>query len=111
MADNKLDITESSDFHYLLELLPLLYETDEYQWLPELFSIVGYERLINLARYAGGETVKIPTVEQLSTSLEALDWYYKVYVAKKKRIKSVPLEYSELVAKIKETIDARYNKM
>ena len=34
--------------------------------------------------------------------LEALDWYYKVYVKKCKYWKSIPLEYISLVDKIKD---------
>ena len=102
-----LSITESSDFHYLLELMLPLYEKDEFAWLPELFSIIGHEKLLLLSRYAGGETIKIPTLDQISTAIEALDWYYKVYISKKKRRKSIPPEYLALVDQIKEVFDAR----
>ena len=61
--DKGLSITESSDFYLLLELMLPLYNTEEYAWLPELFSIVGHEKLITLAKYAGGCTIKIPTVK------------------------------------------------
>ena len=105
--DSKLSITESSDFYLLLELMVPLYNIEEYAWLPELFSIIGYEKLIQLAKYAGGETIQIPTIEKLTTSLEALDWYYKVYIKKCKYRKSIPIEYAELVDKIKEVLDAR----
>ena len=108
MADNKekLSITESSDFYLLLELMVPLYKEEEYACLPELFSIVGHEKLLTLAKYAGGTTIKIPTVEEIKTALEALDWYYKVYVSKHKYRKSIPQEYAELVGKIKEVFDA-----
>ena len=102
----KLDLTETSDFHCLLELMLPLYKVDEYSWLPELFSIIGYEKLIMLCRYAGGATIKIPTVDELSKAIEALDWYYKVFIVKNKYKKSIPEEYLELVYKIKEVFDA-----
>lgn len=107
MKDQKLDITESSDFHCLLELMLPLYQVDEFAWLPELFSIIGHEKLLLLCKYAGGETIRIPTLEQLSTSIEALDWYYRVYITRKKRRKSIPQEYLSLVDKIKEFFDAQ----
>ena len=110
MSEQKLDITQSSDFHYLLELMLPLYNVEEFAWLPELFSIVGHEKLLLLAKYAGGETIKIPTVEQINEALEALDWFYRVYIIKKKRRKSIPKEYLELVDKIKEVFDASNNK-
>jgi hypothetical protein len=104
--EKSLSITESSDFYLLLELMLPLYKEEHYAWLPELFSIVGHERLIKLAKYAGGETIKIPTIEELTTSIEALDWYYKVYIKKCKYKKSIPPQYLDLVNKIKEELDA-----
>lgn len=107
MSDQKLNITESSDFHCLLELMMPLYNVEEYSWLPELFSIVGHEKLLLLAKYAGGETIRIPTIEEISNALEALDWYYRVYITHRKYRKSIPEEYRPLVDKIKEVFDAK----
>lgn len=104
--DKILSITESSNFHCLLELMLPLYKVDEFAWLPELFSIVGHEKLLLLAKYAGGERIKIPTLTQITEAIEALDWYYKVYITRKKRRKSIPAEHLELVDKIKEVFDA-----
>ena len=109
MKSEKLDITQTSDFHCLLELMMPLYSMPEYAWLPELFSIVGYEKLLTLSKYAGGEIIRIPTVEEISNALEALDWYYKVYIAHCKYRKSIPTEYVDMVNKIKEVFDAANN--
>ena len=103
----KLDLTESSDFYCLLELMLPLYQVDEYSWLPELFSIIGYERLLTLAKYAGGATIKIPTIAEISHAIDALDWYYKVYILKTKYRKSIPPECAELAERIKEVFDAQ----
>lgn len=110
MSDNKqLSITESSDFYSLLELMLPLYQLEEFACLPELFSIIGHEKLLLLAKYAGGSTIRIPTLDELTTALESLDWYYRVYITRKKRRKSIPEEYLPLVDKIKEVFDASYN--
>lgn len=101
-----LSITESSDFHCLLELMLPLFNIDEFAWLPELFAIIGHERLLLLAKYAGGESIKIPSLEQISHAIEALDWYYRVYITRRKRRKSIPPEYLKSVDKIKEVFDA-----
>jgi len=106
MKAQKLDITESSDFHCLLELMLPLYGIEEFAWLPELFSIIGYEKLLLLAKYAGGETIRIPKLEELTDSIQALEWYYHVYITHKKRRKSIPLNYLPLVDKIREVYDA-----
>lgn len=109
MSDHKLSITETSDFHCLLELMVPLYNIDEYAWLPELFSIIGHEKLLLLCKYAGGETIKIPTLTEINKAIEALEWYYQVYIVKHKYKKSIPSEYIELVNKIKEKFDAETN--
>lgn len=107
MKSSKLDITETSDFHCLLELMLPLYNIDQFAWLPELFSIIGHDKLLLLMKYAGGETIKIPTLDQLNEAIQALDWYYKVYVTRRKYRKSIPTEYVALVEKIKEVFDAQ----
>ena len=105
--NNDISLTEELDFHYLLELLPPLKSIPEFEWLPELFSIVGFDSLINLCRYAGGETIRIPTVEELSDSIDALQWFYDVYIKKEKLAVGIPYRLIETVNKIKEIYDIR----
>lgn len=76
----RLPITEELDFAYLLELMTPLHDVEGFCWLPELFSIVGHESLINLCRYAGGETVQIPTLDELECSIEALQLFYDINI-------------------------------
>ena len=102
-----LSITEELDFAYLLELLPVLHNVPEYSWLPELFAIVGHERLINLCRYAGGETITIPTLDQLTSSIEALQWFYDVVIKKEKTSEDVPESLQPLFQKIIVEYDAK----
>lgn len=99
-SDNELSITEELDFQYLLQLLPPLEDTPEFSWLPELFSIIGARNLITLCKYAGGETIKIPTIEQLAADIDALQWYYDVFILKKKPIEEIPPDLLNLVLKI-----------
>lgn len=99
-SDNELSITEELDFQYLLQLLPPLEDTPEFSWLPELFSIIGAKNLITLCKYAGGETIKIPTIEQLAADIDALQWYYDVFISKKKPIEEIPPDLLNLVLKI-----------
>ena len=93
----RLPITEELDFHYLLELMPPLHDEPGFECLPELFSIIGHEKLILLCKYAGGETIKIPTVEQLSEDIEALQWFYDIYIMNKKTLQDVP---NDIVPKV-----------
>lgn len=97
MTSNKLSIPEELDFQYLLQLLPPLEDEEAFAWLPELFSIIGTEKLITLCKYAGGETIKIPTLNQLTEAIEALQCYYDVYIKKSKSSFDIP---DELVGKV-----------
>ena len=97
----ELPVSEELDFQYLLQLLPPLEGEPEFSWLPELFSIIGAKNLITLCRYAGGETIKIPTIAQLTADIEALQWYYDVYVTHKKSAGEIPADLRALVAKIR----------
>lgn len=105
---NNLPVTEEIDFQYLLGLMRPLHDIDEFAWLPELFVLVGHEKLIDLCRYCGGETITIPTLSQLSDSIDALQEYYNIYV---KQLKSIDDIYDDriksLVLKIKRIYDAR----
>lgn len=104
---SNLPITEELDFAYLLELMPPLHNVPEFSWLPELFSIVGHEKLIMLCKYAGGEVIQIPTLEELITSIEALQWFYDIYINKTKLNEELPIELVDKVGKIIEVYDAR----
>ena len=102
MNKSTLDLTESSDFHYLLALMTALHDEPGFECLPELFSIIGHEKLLLLCKYAGGAEIKIPTIEELSQDIEALRWFYQVYVTKRKYKKSIPIELIPIVDKIVE---------
>ena len=102
-----LSLTETSDFHLLLELMMPLYSEPEFTWLPELFSILGHEKLALLSKYAGGETIKIPTLQQLQDSINALNWYYDVFITHSKKYIQTPMKYRDLVQRIKKVYDAQ----
>lgn len=102
---DNLPLTENSDFHYLLELMFPLKRCSKFAWLPELLTIVGYPAIIDLCKYAGGETIKIPTIEELSTSISAFQWFYDIYIKHSKSIQDAP---SDLVSDI-QLILGEYN--
>lgn len=102
MDRKKIFLTEELDFAYLLELMPPLHDVPEFSWLPELFSIIGHERLITLCKYAGGETIRIPTLDELSNSITALQWFYDVHISKKANVSDIPKECYSMYCKIVE---------
>ncbi len=105
MKGKQLPVSEELDFAYLLGLMRPLYNIDEYAWLPELFAILGHEKFIDLCKYAGGEVIKIPSLESLSNSIEALQIFYNKNI--KHDVVDVGDEYSDLVAKIESIYNAR----
>lgn len=90
-----LPVTEELDFAYLLELMPALHSKPGFTWLPELFSIIGVEKLVRLCKYAGGETITIPTLDELISSVEALQYFYDIKIQKKKKIEELPVALRE----------------
>ena len=107
MKKSNLPITEELDFSYLLTLMRPLHEVDEYAWLPELFTILGHDKLFELSKYAGGETITIPTLDSLLQSIEALQNFYDVYISKKTNILDIPATNINLVEKICEIYNAQ----
>lgn len=102
----ELSITEELDFQYLLQLLPPLEDTPEFANLPELFSIIGAKPLIKLCKYAGGETITLPTLDQLYKDINALQYFYDVYIKGSKSVVEIPPDIKELVQKIKTIYDS-----
>lgn len=103
----KLPVTEELDFHCLLTLMTPLKGHPDYEWLPELFSIIGHEKLLLLCKYCGGETIRIPEINELLKSLHSLQWFYDIYIKKEKSVNQLPDEYLSEVVKIKEIYSAR----
>lgn len=106
MKNDSLPITEEIDFHYLLTLMPPLHDVPEFAWLPELFSIIGHEKLIQLCKYCGGEQIKLPDVETLSNSIDALQYFYDVYLIHRKSVSDIPDDIMNLVQKIRVVFNA-----
>lgn len=104
---SRLPVTEDLDFQYLLELMPPLHNVPEFSWLPELFTIIGHENLIKLCKYAGGQRIRIPTLEQLTDSIDALQYYYDVEIEHCKDIVEIPLNILPLFQKICEIYKSR----
>ena len=98
----KLNTREDLDFAYLLELMRPLSDVSEYALLPELFSIVGHENLLKLCKYAGGQTLTIPTLNELKDGMYALQWFYDVDIKHTKDGSMIPENLVPLVNKIRE---------
>ena len=97
---SRLPITEELDFVYLLELMPPLHDVPEFSWLPELFSIIGHERLLLLCKYTGGETITIPTIEQLTKSIDALQLFYDINIKQCKTNMDIPIDLRDIYMKL-----------
>ena len=103
-----LPITGELDFSYLLGLMRPLHDVDEYSWLPELFAIIGHKRLIDLCRYCGGESITIPTLDQLNLSIEALQIFYDCFIVNRKSFDEIENSDAKVLAnKILDIYNAR----
>ena len=100
-----MNLTDENNFAYLLELMPALHNVPEYAWLPELFSIIGAERLITLCKYAGGEYIRIPTIEEIALSIKALQVFYN------NEIKHTPQEVTDDIASLYAEIKKVFNHL
>lgn len=109
MGNFNLPDTEELDFHYLLELMRPIHDIPEFEWLPELFSTIDAESFLNLCKYAGGESIRIPTLEELQESISALRCFYETYITHSRDMLSIPERYQDLVNRIREVYDAREN--
>lgn len=98
----KLNTREDLDFAYLLELMRPLSDVSEYSLLPELFSIIGHQNLLKLCKYAGGQTITIPTLNELKDVMHALQWFYDVDIKHTKHGSMIPEDLVPLVNKIRE---------
>lgn len=106
---SKLPITEELDFAYLLTLLRPIQGDPLFEWLPELFSIIGYESLIKLCKYCGGEVIKIPKLDDVVTAIDCLQDFYDVYIKHSREISDVSLDNLPVVMKVKDYYDATNN--
>lgn len=107
---SKLPITEELDFHYLLNLMSPLKGVPGFQWLPELFSTIGEDSLVLLCQCAGGETIRIPTINELTECINALQCFYDVYIKHRITEYEIPDTLLPLVQKIQEVYNAGYTE-
>lgn len=107
MKNEKLSLTDEINLHYLLELMPPLFDVPEYALLPELFSTIGIDSLLALCKYAGGETVKIPTLSELSDAILALDMFYNIELLHKPYNDTTSDSVVNLYKKIKSVYDSK----
>lgn len=83
MSEDKLTDKERINFQLVLEIMRDLHNIPEFEWLPELFTLVDYESLVNLCKFAGGEVIKIPTIEELLSAIDAVQTYYDRHIRQK----------------------------
>lgn len=114
MTDNQKQkrnnsLIEAKDFSMVLALLPALTNEYKYKGLDKLFSIIGIDRLILLCKYLGGQTIKIPTLNQLTLIITSLQWYLDVYVLKTKEEYEIPQDerIRSNIKDIKEEMDSQ----
>ena len=107
MKNEILSLTDEINLHYLLELMPPLYDIPEFTILPELFATIGIDSLLDLCKYAGGEIIRIPTIAELSTAILALDVFYTCDILKQEYGEDVSADVLKLYERIKTVYDSQ----
>lgn len=110
MSKSDLPIQEELDFAYVLGLMRPLHNVEGYGWLPELFTLIGHDNLIKLCKYAGGETITIPTLDELFHSIECMEYFYDVYITHKLDKFDIPISLEDDVEIIRKVYNAQENK-
>lgn len=78
---NTLENLKQQDIYSLLLFAVYkLMDTNEYSSLSELVYVVDKPNLLNLCEYFGGQTIKIPTIDQLEELVYALLLYQYVHI-------------------------------
>lgn len=83
MIEKLIDKTKSEDLLLLSGIIINLMKTDNklgshnYDILPELFTTMGIDNTINLIKYFGGETITIPSHEEMYTAFLIIICYYR----------------------------------
>jgi hypothetical protein len=88
MLEKLIDKTKDQDLLFLSAIIiNIMHQGEKMEKknsvLPELFSTMGVDNTINLIKYFGGETIKIPTHEEMYTSFLMIVCYYKKKIENK----------------------------
>ena len=63
-----------------------------------------------LCKHCGGETIKLPTLQTLSNSIDALQLFYDIYISHKKTEEDIPMGAYSLVMQIKRIYNAQMHE-
>lgn len=96
IADKIRDLTTTKDLYTLsLFLLWKMSDIPEYSTTAQLAYILDKKSLLNICDFLGGQTIKIPTTQEL------IDMFYTIEMYQLINIDNVPID--DVVKKIKKT--------
>lgn len=85
------NLKDTDCYSLILFCLYKLLNIPEYSSLSELVYVLDKQNLLNLCEYFGGQTITIPTIDELETLTYALLLYQYVNVEKKDYAESLEL--------------------
>ena len=104
MIKNNLDKLKEADiWSFILFALFKMREIPEYTSLSELIYILDKSSLLKLCEYFGGQTITIPTIEELETMLYGLVLYDLMEIKN--------LEYDEAITHLPTTVSTSIKKI
>lgn len=82
MIDNLNNLKERDVYSLLLFCLYKLQEVPEYSSLSEMVYVVDKKNFLNFCEYFGGQTIKVPTIDELTALMYSLLLYQYVNIDK-----------------------------
>lgn len=125
MIDKLIDKTKTDDLLFLSGII-INYMNEKnklgknvHSVLPELFSTMGVDNTINLIKYFGGETINIPSHEEMYQAFLIIICYYKKKIEGKDwsqikediKIDISPHTLGKIIEKIDENINMQLKEL
>lgn len=96
---DKLDnLTKKDVYSLALFALYKLTDSPEYSSISELIYVLDRENFFNLCKFFGGQTIKIPTLEEIEELMQTLSVFYSINVDK--------VEYEKAFKNLKDSNDS-----
>ena len=108
MNDNISDkIHNLSDFYFIVHLIiNKLSDNKDRKIIPELCYLLDKKSLLNLITYFEGETITIPTKEEIIDSINLIELYYQINIKKVNINDAIVKVYGDILSDDKKLIIA-----
>lgn len=112
-SDNLISkLTSLNDFYFIVHLIINKFnKNNKNSLIPELAYLLDSKSFTNLITYFEGETITIPTREEVLDSLKLIELYYNYKILGKSWDTSISDTYGSLSIDDKKEIAVKYNEL